>query len=227
MLQKILASLGLGASAPRDGGGMHRPYAQPHANTLYNLLFCDDVALFRAPGDTPVDGPWPTLLAETADVAALRAIADDTAQEGRVRALAYQRLRAAGEPVPAKILLGVVVEVPQPQGLDVLAAFADGGVRYLNQSGKVAILDGAGHPATAAAEALLAVSQPVVDVIGPWDKPRRPPPKAGDVRMTFLVSDGLYFGEGPFSALRHDPMAGPVIAKATALLQRVVEVAAD
>jgi len=41
--------------------------------------------------------------------------------------------------------------------------------------------------------------------------------------MTFLVSDGLYFGEGPFGALQQDRMAGPVLAKATQLLQRAVE----
>jgi hypothetical protein len=41
--------------------------------------------------------------------------------------------------------------------------------------------------------------------------------------MTFLVSDGLYFGEGPFNALQKDPMGGPVLAKATQLVQRAVE----
>lgn len=40
--------------------------------------------------------------------------------------------------------------------------------------------------------------------------------------MTFLVSDGLYFGEGRFEALQQDAMAGPVLAKASELLQRAV-----
>jgi hypothetical protein len=43
------------------------------------------------------------------------------------------------------------------------------------------------------------------------------------MRMTFLVSDGLYFGEGPLGTLQQDAMAGPVLGKATQLLQRVVE----
>jgi hypothetical protein len=41
--------------------------------------------------------------------------------------------------------------------------------------------------------------------------------------MTFLVSDGLYFGEGPFETLQKDALGGPVLAKAAQLLQLVVE----
>ena len=68
-------------------------------------------------------------------------------------------------------MLGVIVEVPLKQGLDVLAAFADGRVRYLNQSGKVAILEEGGAPKVEAlAKELITVSQPVVDQIGLWDQ---------------------------------------------------------
>ena len=161
-------------------------------------------------------------MAERADAVALRNIGEGEANEARVRALAFNRLRASGDDVPAKILLGVIIEVPLEQGLDVLAAFAEGGVRYLNQSGKVAIFEGQGHPAEALAKELIEVSQPIVNQIGPWDKERLPPPQV-NVRMSFLVSDGLYFGEGPFEALQADPLAGSLLAKATQLVQRVVE----
>jgi hypothetical protein len=43
--------------------------------------------------------------------------------------------------------------------------------------------------------------------------------------MTFLVSDGLYFGEGPMQAMQRDPLAGPVILEAGRLLQVVVDTA--
>jgi hypothetical protein len=75
------------------------------------------------------------------------------------------------------------------------------------------------------AKELIAISQPVVDKIGPWDKQRLPPPKSGNVRITFLVSDGLYPEEGPFSVLQKDKMAGPVLAKATQPLEKAVELA--
>ena len=225
MLKKILTTLGIGLVANGSAGAseLHKPYAESHVNFLYNLLFCDDITLFKNQASTKDGGLWATLLAEDTDKVALRKIADDESNEGRVRALAYNRLRASGEKVPSKKVLGVIIEVPLQQGLDVLAAFAEGGVRYLNQSGKVAIFEGQGNPVEGLAKELVLASQPVVNRIGPWEKKRLPPPKAGNVRMTFLVSDGLYFGEGPFGALQKDPMAGPVLAKATQLLQLAVE----
>ena len=69
---------------------------------------------------------------------------------------------------------------------------------------------------------LFAIAEPVVARIGPWNKPRLAPPKQGNIRLTFLVSDGLYFGEGPMSAMQSEAMAGPIIQQATELLQAVV-----
>lgn len=226
MLKKLVAALGIAsaASAPLDAAESYSPYPAAHVNFLYNLLFCDSPALFKKQEGGKDQAPWTELLADQPDKAALRKIADDETNEGRVRALAYNRLRAAGEKVPAKKILGVIVEVPLKQGLDVLAAFSEGGVRYLNASGKVAIFDGAGNPVEGLAKELIAIAQPVVDQIGPWDKQRLPPPKVGNVRLTFVVSDGLYFGEGPFAVLQRDPMTGPVLAKATQLLQRAVDI---
>ncbi|AVP96826.1 hypothetical protein C7S18_06245 [Ahniella affigens] len=224
MLTKILAALGIGiATVPATAAGLYTPYAEPHVNFLYNLLFCDDIALFQSSEAQKSDGVWSVLLADEVDTAALRKIADDQANEGRIRALAYNKLRANGVQVPKKELFGVIVEVPLEDGLDVLAAFSGGGVRYLNQSGKVSIFEGQGNPVEGLANELLTAAQPVVNAIGPWDKERLPPPKAGNVRITFLVSDGLYFGEGPFGVLENDSMAGPVLAKASQLLQETVE----
>lgn len=225
MLKKILATLGIGpvASGPVPAGELYKPYVEPHVNFLYNLLFCDDISLFKKHNSTGESEQWLTVLADEPRINELRSIADNQNNEGRIRALAYNRLRAVGD-VPQKILLGVIVEVPLEGGLDVLAAFSEGGVRYLNQSGKVAIFEGEGNPVERLAKELVAVSQSVVNQIGPWDQQRLPPPKVGNVRMTFLVSDGLYFGEGPFGALKNDPMAGPVLAKAAQLLQNAVDI---
>src|SRR6185436_9017307 len=108
-------------------------------------------------------------------------------------------------------------------GLDVLAAFSEGGVRYINQSGKAVIFEGKANPVERLGQELVAAAQPVVDKIGPWEQPRLAPPGAGKVRITFVVSDGLYFGEGPLAALQRDPMAGPILARASELLLRVVD----
>ena len=219
MIKSLLAGLGIGIAANAAAAQFYKPYAQSHANFLYNLLFCDDLALFKNDETAKTSPLWATILAEKPDFTALEKIAQSEEEESRVRALAYNRLRAAGRPVPRKKLLGVIVEVPLRQGLDVLAAYADGHVRYLNQSGRVAIFEGAPPNVEATAKELVAASRGLVNKIGPWQEKRLPPPRSGNVRLTFLVSDGLYFGEGPFQALQSDPMSGPVLARATHLLQ--------
>jgi len=224
MLKKLLAAIGVTTppAEPAPPPGLHHPYAESHVNFFYNLLFCDELDLFTKSLEDSGSGPWPALLADAPDESALLELASDPNNEGRVRALAYLRLRAMGAEVPTKTLLGVIVEVPLADGLDVLAAFSDGGVRYLNQSGKIAVVEANDTPVAVIAQELIEVSRPIVEQIGPWEEQRLPPPKAGNVRITFLVSDGLYFGEGSFAVLQADDMAGPILAKAAQLLQAVV-----
>jgi hypothetical protein len=199
---------------------MHQPYSQPEANTIYNLLFCDDLALFK-PAKNETD--WQKLLfAKKPDAGALLALAEDEHTESRVRALAYRRLRALGQAVPARKLLGIVIEVPLDNGLDALAAYAEGRVRYINATGKISIFENVTAEMQTTVHLLLMASQQIVDRIGPWDKARLPPPAGDHVRLTFIVSDGLYFGEGPFAALSQDALAGPLMEQATRLLQQVV-----
>lgn len=224
MLRRFLAALGLSAIAAGSANA-NPPYA-PYpegapANDIYNLLFCDEPAAFGPKaGQTPA--AWQVALSsEPPNTSALQSLADDSSQEGRIRYLAYARLRTLGISVPAQRMLGVIVEFPLAGGLDALAAYSEGGVRYINHTGKLAFLEPL-PSIRSYVERLFAVSQPVVARIGPWHEARRPPPKLGQVRLTFLVSDGLYFGEGPMSAMQGDAMAGPVIQKATELLQAVV-----
>jgi hypothetical protein len=155
---------------------------------------------------------------------AVAALAADETAEGRVRMLACTWLRANGHAVPAKRLLGAIVEVPLDGGLDVLAAFSEGGVRYINQTGRFSVFEGL-DSLRAATSALLGASQAVVDRIGPWDKPRLPPPGRERVRLSFLVSDGLCFGDGEMSVMSREALGGPVIARAGELLQLVVATA--
>jgi hypothetical protein len=202
---------------------MLSPYAQPKVNKIYNLLFCDDIALFKP---AKVEADWQQMLFdEKPDAGALLALAEDEGNESRVRALAYRRLRELGQAVPARKLLGTVIEVPLDNGLDVLAAYADGRVRYINATGKLSIFEGATPAMQTTIHKLLDASQGIVNHIGPLDGARLPPPAGDHVRLTFIVSDGLYFGEGPFAALSQDALAGPLIQQATRLLQQVVALA--
>jgi len=225
MLRKLFAMVGLGAAAVSAAGAPpYAPYANGAADEIYNLLFCDDPLAFRPKPGKSASAWQEALFSQPVDRSALLALAGEPSQEGRVRYLAYNQLRALGQAVPPKILLGVIVEVPLSGGLDVLAAFSEGGVRYVNQTGKLAVFEGVAA-LQAHVQRLFVAAEPVVARIGPWEQPRRPPPKVGTIRLTFLVSDGLYFGEGPMSAMQREPMAGPVIQRATELLQTVVPMA--
>lgn len=198
------------------------PYQNESFNYIYNLLFCDDLALYQK-DNKPTAYPWATLLATPPDAAQLQQLAHDPQLESRVRLLAYRRLAALGERITESELLGVVVEVGLEGGLDVLAAYPDGTGRYLNQAEKLLVWEAETPESTQLIGQLLAASRQTARQIGPWLEARRPCPTAGMVRLTFLMSDGLYFGEGPFETLQADPLGGPVIAAATQLLVFLTE----
>lgn len=204
-----------------------QPYGQAPTDLLYNLLFCDDPGLFGPGAASDADSPLGTLAAEPPDVAAIEAIALDPDMESRVRALAFNRLRALGRSVPAGELLGVVIEVPLEAGLDTLAVYVDHRIRYIDHAGRLSVLEDPPVALLPKADELLQASRRAMERIGPWDEPRRPPPPVDSARMTFIASDGLYLGEGPFDALMREPLAAPIIQAAGELLEQLVGGAAD
>jgi hypothetical protein len=224
MFKRIASLFGTQPAAPARKPSRPSAYGNAGIDTIYDLLFCDQPGLF-APREGQEPNEWQRLLfGGGTDPQPLLALANDANAESRTRALAFGWLRERGHEVPT-VLLGTIVEVPLEGGLDTLAAYVDGQVRYINQSGKLAVIDGGPPEIIAAVQDLLRAAQVIVDRIGPWDKPRLPPPQRGNIRMTFLVSDGLYFGEGPFDLMQRDPMAGPFIANAAQLLKLVVDTA--
>lgn len=227
MIRKLLGAIGLGVAATSGADAStppFSPYSNEATNEIYNLLFCDNPSAFApAASQTPVS--WQsTLFSNPPNIPALESLTADSSQEGRTRSLAYRRLRSAGMKVPAKILLGVIIEIPLAAGLDTLAAYSEGSVRYINQTGKMAFFEGVADLGLLV-QNLFKASQTIVDHIGPWESGRLPPPKAGRIRLTFLVSDGLYFGEGPTQQMQRDPAARQVLQHASALLNQVVALA--
>ena len=181
-------------------------YPDRARNEIYNLLFADDVDALKP----------------AAPEADLAAVAADHDAESRVRAVAYRRLRAEGKtPAGDPPLLGTIVEIALDEGLDTLAAYADGRIRYINHAGSMSMVED-GTPLRAQVDGLLLASQSVVGKIGPWTGERLPPPPTGQARLTFLVGGDIYFGQAPLEALAGDPMAGPVLNTATALLSALV-----
>jgi len=207
------------AEAGNSVPDMYRPYADLSVDFIYNLLFCDDVALFRSNDGAAPGEPWRTLLQEPPDPRALRVMIADEANESRLRALACHRLQATGAQVAEKRLFGVIIEVPLSQGLDVLAAFADGQVRHIDHTGKMSYFEPGPDEVNARARRIVASAQPLVEQLGRHTRTRQPPPGGDRIRMSFLASDGLYVGEGRYDAMQKDAHAGPVLAAALSLLR--------
>lgn len=153
-------------------------------------------------------------------VAIWREIATADGIEARHVLQAWCFLRGRGiqpDPSIAAEVLGVVVEIPIDDRHDVLAGYRDGTARYLNHSGRVAIVDDPTAFASVVA-ALVDAGQGLADRIGPWDRPELPPLPPGHARLAMLTREGFRFGQGPEAALLGDAIAQPVLAAATALL---------
>ncbi len=200
------------------------PYSVESTNVVYNLLFCDSLDLYKEKTQAPYTYPFDILFSDKSSMNELQKIIDDENSDPRIKILAYNKQVASGHTPTKKELLAVIVEIGIDDGLDTLASFRDGTARYINQTGKVLIWE---NPADAAANKIInnlfTNSETIVQKIGRWDQDRRPNPPEGNLRITFLFSDGLYFGEGPMDVLFEDPMAGPALNNATELLQYINE----
>lgn len=196
-----------------------KPYKDEASNLIYNLLFCDDLELFKKNVTNPSTYPYDILFAGNSSEASLQKIVDDPAIDPRIKVLACNKLRTRGHLPNKKELFAVIVEMGLDNGTDVLASFNNGTARYINQTGKILVWETTtNEAANKLTNALFQSSRTIVDKIGPWEKPRRSQPSKGMVRISFLVSDGLYFGEGPADVLFANPMAGPALTKATELM---------
>jgi hypothetical protein len=195
-------------------GVWYTPYHDRASNLSYNQLFCDDLSLYN----NQHKGPWQVLFAQPANLKNLQTLANSVSAETRLRILAFNALTQHKVAPKHKELLGVIVEVGLEHGLKTLAAYQDLHIRYLNQNGKLLVWEQRDPDIDAKIHKLFQETQPIIEKIGPWGKPRLPPPDNGQVRLSFLVNDGLYFGQGTMGELARSPLAGPVVTAATELL---------
>jgi hypothetical protein len=194
-------------------------YPDPATDQIYELLFCDNLELYRGASGAY---PWDSLFASEPNAVDLQRIVEEPNIETRPKILATNLLRSLGRTDESKELFAVVVEIGMDEGLDTLAAYEDGTARYINFTGSMVVWDSRTAESDELIADLFAAARNVVAQIGPWEAARLNRPKTGNVRLTFLVSDGLYFGEGPFNLLAQDPIGGPVIGAATKLMQYLV-----
>jgi len=198
------------------------PYKEDSTNNIYELLFCD-YELYKNGAHNKETYPWNILFADVYDSKEVNSIIENNNTESRIKVLAYKAKAVNDEIIQSKDLLAVIVEVGLEEGLDVLASFRDGTARYINYSGKILVWENEDEISLELTKQLFDNSNRIVQQIGPWDEPRKPHPEKGIVRISFLVSDKLYFGEGPMSVLFNDQLAGPSLLAATHLMKYITE----
>ena len=108
-------------------------------------------------------------------------------------------------------IFGLVVEVAMPDGLDLLAVYADHTARYYNYSGSGIVWDMEDAEIGGKIDVILQQGQKIIQQIGPWQGERPAAPVAGKARLNILTSHGLYFGEAGQQVLFNDPLASPTM----------------
>ena len=145
------------------------PYKDIHTNIMYNLLFCDNMTLYKNNTKQPYVFPFDILFSETSTNSDLQKIIYDSASDTRLKLLAYYKQFAMGHQPKQKELLAVIVEVGLDNGLDTLASFKDGTARYINHTGKILVWETSDSKSNELTQDLFAKSQNIVDKIGVWD----------------------------------------------------------
>lgn len=172
----------------------HSPYDNEDANRVYNLLFCDDLRVFELKeGASPAE--WQRAMYLQPNAKFLELYALDAKEDARTRFHVFRFLRAMEVNVPYKLLLGVVVENHLKDGLDTIAVYADGRIRRIAPNGTSFLIeepDGLEEVVNAVCDE----AQTLAYLVLPSEKARLKPPAVGRMRISALVSQGMYTVEG-------------------------------
>jgi hypothetical protein len=220
---KHLSTLYGAPQHPASGTKTPGPYPETSLNRIYDSFFCDDPSAYR-PGPEKQPSAWQNILFNPEpDAVAVRGLAEDPVHQSRIRMLAFNWLRQRRLAIVRKELLGIVTELRLPEGLLVVAAYTDGTVRYIGRTGKLVAFESSTANVADQAGKLLAASRTAIEHIGPWEHARLPPPAEGNIRMTFLVSDGFYFGEGDSASMQQDPIGAPIVRATRKLEESIID----
>jgi len=184
---------------------------------LYNSLFADDPDDFIKMKDNKAiswiyDNRKPT-------IDELESIAIDKSVESRIKFLSLYTALQFGLKINKKIYYGTVLEVPMEGGYDVLAFYSDRTARYYNYSGKAIIYEGGKTSVDDIIEKANSVAIQVCNALAPWEKERLPRPKGDVIRISFLVSDGLYFGNSSIKTIGNDQMASAIFGNGAKVMK--------
>jgi hypothetical protein len=211
------------------------------AEDLRRTLYADLGVAEWPPGDEPQPEPWGSFQRARRHLAAgdhdlaIRAwsqVANPAfGMESRQVLQAWHHLRGQGIVPDASIadeVLGIVAEVALDGGHDVLAAYADGGVRFLHHLGGGTVVEPPAPTAVAlAASGWLAEAQEVAAQMDRWAGTGAEAAAAGASRFVVLTRGGarVAFGEGASADPGRDPVAGRLLVGGVRLLTAITELA--
>lgn len=144
--------------------------------------------------------------------------------EARLRLWAWYNLRQLGKyPSPdlSRQVLGVVIEVPYADRMDVVAAYADGTARYINHQGGMIVWDRVDETVTPLILEVIRETQPVG--AAREDRDDDPLPD-GELRLSVLTPGGIHVWQG---SPGDDPAIGKVFARMADLLRALVQATVD
>lgn len=206
----------------------------PTPASIRDTLF-GDMPIGQWPSNDTAGGPFATFIRARHAIAANKpgeaindwlSITTTPGLESRHYLQAWHFLRQHGQQPPAEVakdVFGVVIEVGMPEGLDILAAYADLSARYLNHAGGGVIWDHPDDSLDLKITTLLDHAERITQKIGPWEKERPAPVGRDMLRLSMLTPSGLHIGQGPVAVLSSDPFSAPMFAAATQLLQALTE----
>jgi hypothetical protein len=157
-------------------------------------------------------------------IKAVQDILEIESLESRQYLQAYNVLREFGASASGGIeLIGVIVQVGMPDGLDQLAVYADLSTRYYNYSGKMIIWEHPDDSLDKQIEEIIETGKGMLNLMGPWNDKRPAAPGNGYARINFLTSHGLHFGQAAINDLFNDPNAAPIMNKMLELMKTLID----
>jgi len=177
-------------------------------NGLYNSLFADNPNDFTKMKEHQAIS-W-IYQNRRPTIEELERIANDDSVESRIKFLSLYTALKHGLKVEKKYYLGTILEVPMDGGYDILAFYTDRTARYYNYSGKAIVYEGGRGSVDSTIEKANSIAIQVCNALSPWEKERLPRPKGDVIRISFLASDGLYFGNSSIKTIGNDQMASAI-----------------
>lgn len=201
-----------------------KPYKNTGLNAIYNMLFCDDPLNFGNTDKQFEHKAQSLILSNSTKLEDLRNLLLDVNLDIRYQLLIYNKLIQLGEIPILHELLGIVIELGLDSGLDVLAAYKNGAVRYINQFEKLILWEALEeNQINLLIQQLFHEGNKTFKNYDLQKLSRSSLPGVGVLRISLLRSDGTFYLEGSIDDLFSDSFTQPLLEVATYIMQILID----